>query len=284
MGDKPNPIITLTSDFGVRDGYVAAMKGVILRICRGATIIDVCHDVPPQDVSHAAFVLGSTYPYFFRETTHVAVVDPGVGTERRPLLLETPAGRFIAPDKGLLTYVLMAHGGVPGPPASSHGECFLRPVVAGVPESCRAYVLDRDAYWLSPVSSTFHGRDLFAPVAAHLAAGTTLGELGTPTDAVTYLYVPRPTRRGRAMEGRVIHADRFGNLVTNIGQNDLPDRDLVIEVEGHTVKGLSRSYLDRPGLLALVGSHGYLEVSESLGSAGKTLGAGVGSRVVVLGE
>ena len=316
-----SPTITLTTDFGSRDGYAAAMKGVILGIHPGATIVDVTHDVPPQDIAHAAFVLGATCPYFSAETVHVAVVDPGVGTKRNPILLVTPRGFYVAPDNGVLTYILMAHGALPKPIAEpTESEPAMAPRPIDVPEGCEAYLLNRKEYWLERVSNTFHGRDIFAPVAAHLAAGVLPEELGEPMERVVCLSVPQPEASGDAIEGHIIHVDRFGNLVSNIRLEESAKVWITVEIEGAVIHGLSSSYVggeepalsdslrgtgsDSPiplrgmdrsppprtdpseslskGLLAIVGSSGYLEVAARNGSAAQQLGSGVGTRVKVI--
>ena len=283
-----SPIITLTTDFGSRDGYAAAMKGVILGIHSGITIVDVTHDVPPQDVAHAAFVLGTTCPYFTPDAVHVAVVDPDVGTERNPLILVTPRGSYLAPDNGLLTYILMAHGARTQPIAEPMAaEAMLVPTRIDVPDGCDAYLLKWNEYWLSPVSDTFHGRDIFAPVAAHLASGVPAEELGEPMDSVVCLSVPQPLAKGDAIEGHVIHVDRFGNLVSNIRLEDSAKVGITVEIDGATIHGLSRSYTggEEPapsspkGLLAIVGSSGYLEVAARNASAAQQLGSAAGTKV-----
>ena len=284
-----SPIITLTTDFGSHDGYAAAMKGVILGILPGATIVDVTHDVPPQDVAHAAFVLGTTCPYFPPDAVHVAVVDPGVGTERNPLLLVTPRGSYVAPDNGLVTYILMAHGARTQPTAEPiTDEAVMAPIPVDVPSGCDAYLLNRSEYWLDHVSDTFHGRDVFAPVAAHLSAGVPAEELGEPMDSVVCLSIPQPLAKGDAIDGHVIHVDRFGNLVSNIRLEDSAKVGITAEIDGATIHGLSSSYaggepaLSSPkGLLAIVGSNGYLEVAAKNGSAAQQLGSAVGTRVRV---
>jgi S-adenosylmethionine hydrolase len=285
-----SPIITLTTDFGSRDGYAAAMKGVILGIHPGATIVDVTHDVPPQDVAHAAFVLGTTCPYFPPDAVHVAVVDPGVGTKRNLLLLVTPHGSYVAPDNGVVAYILMAQGALAKPTTEPMAaEAMLAPVRIDVPSGCDAYLLNRSEYWLGPVSDTFHGRDIFAPVAAHLASGVPAKELGEPMDSVVCLSIPQPLAMGDVIEGHVIHVDRFGNLVSNIRLEDSAKVGITVEIDGATIHGLSSSYaageepaLSLPkGLLAIVGSSGYLEVAARNASAAQQLGSVVGSRVRV---
>ena len=275
------PIITLTSDFGSRDGYVAAVKGVVLGIHPDARLIDISYDLLPHDVPHTTFVLGTACQYFPPRAVHVAVVDPGVGTARSPLLLVTPEGRYICPDNGLLTYVVMGYaldrrGQAARPPAE---DAFMKPRRAPVPRGCSAYVLNREEYWLRPVSNTFHGRDIFAPVAAHLSLGVPADELGEAVDDMVCLAVPSPTMEGDTIQGHVVHIDRFGNLISNVRIDVAPHGSVSVEVLGSRIHGVSRSYVEARGLLAIVGSHGYLEVSLANGSAAGHLGARVGARV-----
>lgn len=277
----PQSIITLTTDFGTSDGYVASMKGVVLSISRDSLIVDISHDVPPQDVAHAAFVLASAADHFPPDTVHVAVVDPGVGTSRRALLLVAPTGRFIAPDNGLLTYVLRDLPDRRSPDAAK-SAAFLEPVVTPLPGGCSAYKLTRGEYWRHPVSTTFHGRDIFAPVAAHVARGVAYEELGDPVDRVVCLNVPPPTVRSDDVEGRIIFVDRFGNLVSNIREDDIPEGELAVEIANGRIAGLSTTYSEGTRLVALIGSHGYLEIAAPKGDAATTLGAGVGSEVRVV--
>ena len=281
---KRSPIITLTTDFGSRDGYVAAMKGVILDICPEAALVDISHEVPPYDISHAAFILGTACVYYPSNAVHMAVVDPGVGTTRRPIMLVTPAGVYVAPDNGLLTYILTAYGAEATPDGRnpSSADTTMEPLSVSVPERCAAYVLDRCEYWLEPVSSTFHGRDIFAPVAAHVAAGVEPERLGTAVDKLVCLDLPGPVVEEDTIWGRVIYVDRFGNLVCNIRPSDVACRQADIEIGGRLIRGLSRTFADGDGLLALIGSHGYLEVALTEGSAAEHLRAAVGAGVKVI--
>jgi hypothetical protein len=251
-------VITLLSDFGTRDAYVAAMKGVILDICPEATIVDVTHEVPPQDVRAGAFLLAEAAPYFPEGTVHVAVVDPGVGSARRPIAVETAKAHLVGPDNGIFQRYLCA--------------APLR----------RAVEIASPRYRRPDVSSTFHGRDLFAPAAAHLARGLDLAELGPPARDLAALALPLPRRAPGLLEGEVIHVDRFGNLITNLESQDL-GAVRAVEVPGASLAGLARAYADaEPGsLLALVGSGGLLEISMRDGSAAAALGAGRGARVAV---
>ena len=276
------PIITLTSDFGSRDGYAAAMKGVILGINPEAHLVDISHEIPAQDIPHAALVLGTTCPYFPPQTIHVVVVDPGVGTARRPLLLITPGGTYIAPDNGLLTYVLKEYGIVATPDGAGKkaAAAFMKPASAPVPRACAAFTLNREEYQLKPVSNTFHPRDVFAPTAAHLSKGIPPEALGEPVDQVVCLGIPQPIERQGVIQGRIIYVDRFGNLISNIGRSSVIKGSVTVKIEGSRIEGLSRSYSGE-GLVALIGSQGYLEVAIGRGSAAQRLGANVGTRLTV---
>ena len=274
------PIISLTTDFGTADPYVGVMKGVILGINPQAPLVDLSHEVRPQDIPGATFVLGSAYRNFPQGTIHLVVVDPGVGSSRRGLLLDTSQARFVAPDNGVLSYVLV-HGGVVIP----QGEAF-EPQLVSLPSQWHAYALTNSNYWRHPVSNTFHGRDIFAPVAAHLSRGVSPTDLGEPIDQLTCLSIPTPQEEGCHINGHIIYVDHFGNLVSNIPGAKIEGRTTQVQVEigGHSIQGLAPSYADAPEeLLALVGSHGNLEVSVRNGSAAETLGLTVGAEVRVRG-
>lgn len=246
-------LLTLLTDFGTTDPYVASMKGVILGIDPQATIVDLTHEVPPQDLYHAAFVLDSTWRFFPRGTVHVVVVDPGVGGPRRALAAHICEHFFVAPDNGVLTPVLRATRGT------------------------RIVEITHSRYRLPHLSRTFHGRDLFAPVAAHLSRGTPLHRLGPALTAPLTLNWPQAHLRRSTLHGQIIHIDRFGNLITNITEQAL--RTLGIEPHGDPaaclrirrtrIRGIVRSYCDAPpgSLLSLVGSTGRLEIARRDGSA-----------------
>ena len=273
-----NKVLAFTTDFGSSDSYVAAMKGVALRIAPDLTLVDVTHEVPRHDIRHGAFILGGVYRYFPAETIHVAVVDPGVGTSRKAVALVTPAGSFCAPDNGLLSYVLNDH--LTEDQASFGPREFGAPVTIPVPDGCEAFELSNPEYMLDPVSDTFHGRDIFTPGAAHLASALEPHRLGEPLHEITILNLFTLEKSGSAVAGRIIHVDRFGNVVTNIPASQLPQGDVVVEIADTTVHGLSTTFADADGLLALIGSHGYLEIAENLGSAAQSLNVGVGDAVV----
>ena len=268
-------IITLTTDFGSTDAYVAAMKGVILGINPEAKFIDICHTIKPQNILQAAFVLSTAYRFFPEKTVHVVVVDPGVGTGRRAVILRTPSADFVAPDNGVLSYIVeqSATG-----PAATGAEPQQREPGPGL----EAIAITRPEFWRSPVSPTFHGRDVFAPVAARLSLGLPPAEFGEKISSLTVLPLLHPHReRDGSLVGRILHVDNFGNLITNIRSGDLPQdrKTITIEVRDRLIRGLSRTYDEGGELLALVGSSGYLEVSLNGGSARDLLNAEVGDQV-----
>lgn len=254
-------VVTLCTDFGTADGYVAAMKGVILAIAPDATLVDISHEVTRQSIAEGAFVLHSAFSYFPRGTVHLVVVDPGVGTGRRGVAVHAQGHRFVAPDNGVLTYVLQGA------------------------ESFEAVVLTESAYWRTEVSHTFHGRDVFAPVAAHLAIGVPLSSLGQPVADLVRLDLPTPSvGKDGSIAGRVIYVDHFGNLVTNIPATMLPRREnLCIKVGQVALWGLATTYssVGVGKTLALVGSHGNLEIAVREGSAAEMLGVAIGGQVLV---
>ena len=271
-------IITLTTDFGLADAYVAAMKGVILGINPEAKLIDICHSIKPQNVSQAAFVLSTAYQFFPERTIHVVVVDPGVGTERRAIILRTPWADFVAPDNGVLSYVIQ-HFYQPHALQTTPVE---RPQQIELPPELEAVVITRPEFWRSPVSATFHGRDIFAPVAARLSLGSLPKDFGEAITSLTILPLTHPYRaQDDILVGHILHIDNFGNLITNIRSDDLPKQAITVEVGNQSISGLSRTYEEGDGLLALIGSSGYLEISLKGGNASTFLGVEVGGEVKI---
>ena len=270
----PGRLITLLTDFGHADPYVGVMKGVILGIEPTATIVDLTHDVLPQDVLQGAFLLGTAWRHFPPGTIHVAVVDPGVGTDRKALLVQGQEHTFLAPDNGLLSFAL---------PDEEVQDTPFQPYQNRIPSGFSAHALTNPQYWRHPVSSTFHGRDIFAPVAAHLSAGVSAVDLGEPVETLTRLAVPTPRWHGKGMTGHVIHIDRFGNVVTTLSEGHLPreGKPLTIEIGDRRIDGLSETYAAEESLVALIGSHGNLEVAVRNGSAAELLGVTVGDEVRV---
>jgi S-adenosylmethionine hydrolase len=255
------PVIALTTDFGQADGYVGIMKGVILGICPQAMLVDVCHEIRPQAVRQAAYVLESASPFFPLDTVHVVVVDPGVGTHRRPVVIRTDLATYVAPDNGVLSLTL----------------------ARGTARS--AVHLTEPRYQLTPVSATFHGRDIFAPAAAHLACGVDPREMGDEiglSDLVTLQDLDPERQPGGSWLGEVVHVDRFGNLVTSF-RDTQTNLGSSILIAGERIRGLSRTYADVGcgDLVAYVGSSGYLEIAVREGSAATRLGADVGDPVQV---
>lgn len=257
-------VVTLTSDFGQADWYVGAMKGVILSIAPDVILVDISHDIRPHDIRQAAFILYAAVPCFPPGSIHLVVVDPGVGSARRPVAVRTDQAHFVAPDNGVLSHVLAV---AQDPPAM-------------------AVVLNNPHFHRQPVSRTFHGRDIFAPAAAHLARGLPLENLGDPIADLVTFPVPAPLPRpGGGWQGHVLHIDRFGNLILDVREEDLGAADrVVIEVAGRRITGLSRTYAEAaPGeLLAYVGStRGHLEVALREGNAAESLGLAVGDGVAL---
>lgn len=254
------PPITLLTDFGTTDTYVGQMKGIIASIASDASIIDLTHHVPPQDVTVGAIMLDSAVDAFPDATVHVAVVDPGVGSDRRPIAARSARFTLVGPDNGLFSAVWQRH-----PPQH---------VVA---------LTDR-TFHRSQVTATFHGRDIFAPVAAHLATGTTLDALGeTIVDPVT-LELPEPRRTPAGLEASVLCADHFGNLVTNITAEHLPgEGDVAITVGPARIEGIARTFADVPEgePVAYLGSTGRLEIALRNASAAAQWSVAPGAAVHV---
>ena len=268
-------IITLTTDFGLSDAYVAAMKGVILDINPEAGLIDICHTIEPQNILQAAFVLSTAYQFFPAGTIHVVVVDPGVGTERRAIILRTPSADFVAPDNGVLSYVIQQSLTKPLGDSINRQQVELEP-------GLEAVAITKPEFWRSPVSPTFHGRDIFAPVAARLSLGVPPIDFGEAITSVVMLPLPQPYQApDGSLVGHILHIDSFGNLITNIRRDDLPppEQAITIELGSQLIHGLSRTYAEGKGLTALIGSSGYLEVSLKGGSAHALLNADVGNEV-----
>ena len=267
------PIITLTTDFGLTDPYVASVKGVILSLNPEAIIVDISHAVRPQRVRQGAFLLETVHPYFPPGTIHLAVVDPGVGTERRAIALRTARGSFIGPDNGLLSAAL------PDDIRSRVGRTGGR---VRLPEGGVGVALTNPRYHRQPVSDTFHGRDIFAPAVAHLSMNVPLPDLGEAIDEIFALPPVRAEKRpDGSLRGKVIHIDIFGNLITDVRRQDLLSPRATVEIGGRQIGGVGQTYAGNQGLSALVGSSGYLEIALAGGSAAAELGADIDEPVVV---
>lgn len=262
-------LITLLTDFGTRDTYVGQMKGVILGIAPMATIVDLTHEVAPQRITEGAFLLETGLPAFPPGTIHLAVVDPGVGTARRAIAIATAQALFVGPDNGLLSAAL--------PEAARPDDA---PGVVPVPEGVTVVELANPAYRRALVSNTFHGRDVFAPAAAHLAAGVPVEALGPRR---TSLIALPPFRARRlpddSLEAEIVSIDRFGNAITTARAQELPAGPFTVIVREHAVAGPVATYAEARGPAALVGSSGYLEIAVPNGSAAVRLGLQLGDRV-----
>lgn len=259
--------VTLMTDFGIKDGNVGVMKGVIWGIAPEVKIADLSHIISPQNVSEAALVLGRSAPYFPQGTVHIVVVDPGVGTERRPIAAELGPQRFVGPDNGVIT--LLYH----------YAEEKRWPI--------KIVHTDNRKYWLPEVSDVFHGRDIFSPVGAWLASGISLEKLGTLIGDPVLLEIPSPIWQDGVLSGEVMHIDHFGNIGTNIRRSDLANRGPVsISLAGVEIKGVMRTFGERDlgELIALYGSTGYLIASVVNGNAAARLGVKVGDPVTVISQ
>lgn len=253
-------IVTLTTDFGLVDPFVGIMKGVIASRAPRVPVVDVSHGIPPQAILAGAIVLRTATPYFPNGAVHVAVVDPGVGTDRRALCIETTDAYLVGPDNGVLS-------------------------LAAPRDRIRRIVeLTNDRFFLSPRSRTFDGRDVFAPVAAALATGTPIVTLGDERQDLIRIDLPVPVRDGRTIRGEIIYIDGFGNMATNVVARDLPEAIERVEVGGRTIAGLSATYGSAPSdtPLALVNSWEVVEIAVRNGDARRQLGLDVGAPVTVV--
>lgn len=273
--DEMRSFITLTTDFGLGDPYVASMKGSIYNVNPEATIIDVSHEIRPQAIEQGAFVLEYALPYLPARSVHVMVVDPGVGTERAALALLTPESAFVGPDNGLFSVAL--------PEEVRATVQTDRAAPVDLPPGFLAYRLENDEFHRRPVSVTFHGRDIFAPVAAHLSLGVAPERLGPPASHVLALPPFRAREEeGGTLRGRVVHIDRYGNLLTNVRGEQLPSsRELVIEYAGRTIEGVSRTYAEAEGLTAIVASAGFLAIVVPNGDAARETATDIGEPLTI---
>lgn len=265
--------ITLTTDFGLSDPYVASMKGSIYTVNPDARVIDVTHDLAPQAIEQAVFVFQYALPYLPPGSIHVLVVDPGVGTDRRPMALVTPEATFVAPDNGLLSVAL---------PEEVRAGAGPGPTLVDLPPGFTAFELTNDTYHRQPVSVTFHGRDIFSPVAAHLSLGVRPEELGGKASQVLALrpFVAASNDDG-TLAGRVVHVDRYGNLITDVRGGQIASTQVTIDIAGRSIVGVSRTYAEAPPLAAIIAGTGYLAIVVPNGSAAAELTIGIGEPVIV---
>ncbi|MEA2089488.1 MAG: SAM-dependent chlorinase/fluorinase, partial [Thermoproteota archaeon] len=260
------PIITLLSDFGLKDPYVAEMKAVILSICPEAHIVDISHEIEKFNVRMGAFVLASASPYFPKDAVHMAVVDPGVGTKRRSIIVETTRDCFVGPDNGLLTLAAYRHG--------IH----------------HIYTITNPKYMLPQVSKTFHGRDIFAPAAAYLAKGCAPSEFGPEIRDYIFPKFAKPYEKENKLQGEVLHVDGFGNIITNISRKDLENKKIHegeklqvnLKRRSLTLKFCSAYGEEKPKKpLAVIGSSGFMEISVNQGNAAEFFKIRVGDNVSI---
>ncbi len=250
-------IITLTTDFGTRDWFVGTMKGVILGVNPQAVVVDITHDIPAGDIRAGAFALAVSYRYFPRNTVHVAVVDPGVGSDRAAIVVKTPDYYFVGPNNGVLSWALAKE------------------------KACDVWLVNNETYFRRPVSSTFHGRDVFAPVAAHLTQRVLMDSLGQQLKDYARLDWPTPRAAGGVLRGEIVFIDHFGNAISNI---DAPAKGVTkVRVADKVQCDIKKFYQEVPTgqPLAILGSTGYLEIAVNGGNAAQALGLKLGDVVEV---
>jgi len=262
------PVITLITDFGIKDGNVGVMKGVIWGICPTAQISDLSHMIQAQNIREAAYIFARSVPYFPKDSIHIVVVDPGVGTKRRPMAAKIGDWFFVGPDNGTITGLLQ------------------RAEQAGW--QTEFVELNRIKYWLPNVSFVFHGRDIFAPVAAHVANGVPLRELGTSFTDPLRLELPKPEKTKDGWRGEVIHIDHFGNISSNIRAEDLGEamrqkENIMVHLNGIVIKGMVDTFGERPvgELITLLGSTGNLGISVVNGNAAARFSVKIGDEITV---
>jgi len=254
------PVVTLLTDFGLRDHFAGVLQGAVLSVCPAARIVDISHEVTAFDILEGAFLLAQSWRYFPVGTVHVVVVDPGVGSNRRPIVVEAGGHRFVAPDNGVLSMIYSEE---------SH-------VVRHVSE---------ERFFRQPVSQTFHGRDVFAPVAGHLALGVSPAEFGPAINDYLTLPIEKPVRTARrGWTGAVLKIDRFGNMITNFRADEFSrvyQQDFEVLAGLRAIEKLERNYSEaKPGEIFFIeGSSGYFEIAASQASAAKILGCGVGAPI-----
>lgn len=259
MAHRP---ITLTTDFSTRDPYIGAMKGAILSVNPDARITDIAHQIRAQDLFAAAFTLNEACRSFPKQTIHVAIIDPGVGGPRMPVIIETAGFLFVGPDNGIFSLALESE------------------------QIVRTIRITNEEYFPGPISTTFHGRDIFAPIAGHLSLGVDPGLMGEEADSLIKLSMPEPVVEESEITGEVVHIDGFGNLITNIGKESLKEsgNKTAVNIRGKEIQGIQENYSESARentLCAIIGSTGLLEIAVNMGSAEERLNAGVGEKVLV---
>jgi len=273
MSSHSRPVVALLTDFGLRDGYVGVMKGVIAAITSDVHFVDITHDIAPQNVASGAWTLATSYRYFPKQTIFVCVVDPGVGSSRRAIAIHAGDWFFVGPDNGLFSYVLAE-----------------QPVHVAV-------VLSNPLYHLAQVSGTFHGRDIFAPAGAHLARGVVISDLGTQIDPATLqgIDITPPVRQGNRIDAYIVHVDHFGNLISNISLSLVPElfshssaeqrMQIIFPTLGTVVERRSRFFadaLDNGQPFMYEDSSGYVGIAIRNGNAARTIGAGMGTPITCI--
>ena len=257
-------IITLTTDFGQDDPFVGIMKGVIYGINQNVHIVDISHNIPSYDIWKGGFILKMIHDYFPNWSIHLAIIDPGVGSERRPILAVTDSQYFIAPDNGILSFIYDEH-----------------------PET-KVIELNQPHFFLKPRGNTFHARDIFAPVAGYLALRKDSSLFGDEISDYIKFDIPKPVLSNKKIEGEILYVDKFGNLISNIPEEMLlkyidTNRKITIKIGNLTIKGISKFYAEKKkkDFLAVVDSMGLIEIAQNQGNASKSLNLGRGAKLIV---
>ena len=272
-------VITLTTDFGYDGAYMAAVKGVILSTNPEANVVDITHSIEPQNIAQAAFILNITYRYFPKQTIHLAIVDPDVGSERQGVIVKTPSAFFVAPDNGILSYIINELSSTVSPPNQYSRISEKVTFKTGL----EAVAITDPRFWRHPVSPTFHARDIFAPVAAGLSLGISIYEFGEKINSLHVIPTPKPSLDLQDnLIGHIVYIDHYGNLITDIKNSDLPKKDVIIDASGYCIRGVSGYYAQSEGVMAILGSSGYLEIALRNGSACDFLGMLVGDELKVV--
>jgi S-adenosylmethionine hydrolase len=269
-------ILSLMTDFGTLDHYVGVMKSVMLTKDPLVQIIDITHDIEPQNIDQAKFLTRCSYEYFNENAIHIIIVDPGVGTDRLIVILQTPGGFFIGPDNGVLSEIIKKY---------SELGIDAQYGLINVPNSCKAFALDRKEFWMNPVSNTFHGRDIIAPIAVLLNRTLDPSIYGTEITKLKYSPLPTPLIEEQSIIGSIVYCDRFGNLISNI-HSELINEDKItnIEIAKQKISKIASTFQNgnsNDPFTALIGSHGYLEISKYSASAAKDIGIVVGDEIKV---
>lgn len=272
-------VITLTTDFGINDGYIASLKGVILDINPSATVIDICNTIKPQNILQASYIINGVFSYFPEKSIHLVIIDPDVGSKRKAIILSVLSHYFIAPDNGVMSFILNRFIKSSKYNKSTGEFAITR---KKIPDNTEATAITNSLYWNKKISPVFHGRDIFAPVAAYLSSGLPASSFGASVHYLnTYNNLQPYKNSSGEIIGKIIHIDNFGNIITNIEARHLSRTHISVLVGGIVIHGINKYYAEKDDFIALLGSSDYLEVSLRNGNASAKLGVTIGDMAVV---